>query len=78
MFPAFYLAALLAANPSFDLQDDGLKALDQQNFTQAEQIFSKLAAADPKDYSAFFNLALAEIGLKRDSQAAEHSNKCSL
>jgi len=72
LFPAFYLAALLAAGPSFDLQDDGLKALDQQNYTQAEQIFSKLAAADPKDYSAFFNLALAEIGLKRDSQAAEH------
>jgi tetratricopeptide (TPR) repeat protein len=72
LFPAFCLAALLTATPSFDLQDDGLKALDQQNYTQAEQIFAKLAAADPKDYSAFFNLALAEIGLERDSQAAEH------
>ena len=72
MYPAFYLAALLAANPPFDLQDDGLKALDQQNYTQAAEIFSKLAAADPKDFSAFFNLALAEIGLRKDSQAAEH------
>jgi tetratricopeptide (TPR) repeat protein len=72
LYPAFYLAALLAANPPFDLQDDGLKALDQQNYTQAAEIFSKLAAADPKDFSAFFNLALAEIGLRKDSQAAEH------
>ena len=68
MPPALYFALFLA----LDLQDDGLKALDQQNFAQAEQIFSKLAAADPKDYSAFFNLALAEIGLKRNSLAAEH------
>ncbi len=56
----------------FDLQDDGLKALDQQNYQQAQEIFAKLTAADPKDYYALFNLALAEIGLKQDTQAADH------
>ncbi len=66
--PVFILAALLV----IDQQDDGLKALDQQNYQLAQEIFSKLAAADPKDYSAFFNLALAEIGLKQDDKAAEH------
>jgi len=50
----------------------GLQALDRQDYHQAEQIFSKLAADDPKDYSALFNLALAESALKQDEQAVEH------
>jgi tetratricopeptide (TPR) repeat protein len=72
MRSVIYLGLLLTVGLPFDLQDDGLKALDQQNYQQAQEIFAKLSAADPKDYSAFFNLALAEIGLKRDEQAAEH------
>ncbi len=72
MLSVLYLGWLLAAGAPLDLREDGLKALDQQNFQQAQEIFAKLAAADPKDYSALFNLALAEIGLKRDEQAAEH------
>jgi tetratricopeptide (TPR) repeat protein len=72
MVSVFYLSiAVLLATPAFDLQDDGLKALDRQDYRQAQEIFSKLATSDPKDYSAVFNLALAEIGLKRDEQAAE-------
>jgi tetratricopeptide (TPR) repeat protein len=67
-----FAGLLLARGAPFDLQDDGLKALDQQNYQQAQEIFSKLAAADPKDYAALFNLALAEIGLKREPQAVEH------
>jgi tetratricopeptide (TPR) repeat protein len=50
----------------------GLAALDHQDYQQAERIFTSLAAADPKDYSAFFNLALAETALKKDEQAAGH------
>jgi tetratricopeptide (TPR) repeat protein len=50
----------------------GLRALDQKDYQQAEQIFSKLVAADPKDYSALFNLALAESALKQDDQAVNH------
>ena len=72
MLSVLFFGVLLSAGAPFDLQDDGLKALDQQNYQQAQQIFAKLAAQDPKDFSALFNLALAEIGLKQDTQAADH------
>ena len=54
------------------LQTAGLQALDRQDYQQAEQIFSKLTAVDPKDYSAIFNLALAESALKHDDLAGDH------
>jgi tetratricopeptide (TPR) repeat protein len=72
MVSSLIFGVLLMALAPLDLQDDGLKALDQQNYQQAQEIFAKLVAADPKDYSAVFNLALAEIGLKQDEKAAEH------
>ena len=72
MLSVFLFGVLLTTVAPFDQQDDGLKALDQQNYPLAQEIFAKLAAADPKDFSAFFNLALAEIGLKQDDKAAEH------
>jgi len=68
----FLFGVLLTTVAPLNQQDDGLKALDQQNYPLAQEIFAKLAAADPKDYSAFFNLALAEIGLKQDDKATEH------
>ena len=72
MFALLLLAALLVPAGEADLQAAGLQALQQQNFQQAEQIFSQIIAADPKDYSAFFNLAFAETALKKDDQAIEH------
>ena len=72
MLPVLVLGLLLVPRAPLDQQDDGLKALDQQNYPLAQEIFTKLTASDPKDYSAFFNLALAEIGLKQDGKAAEH------
>ena len=65
------LLLLLVASTaqSADLQAQGLQALDHQQFAEAEQIFSKLADQDPKDYTAFFNLALAESGLGKRDQA---------
>ncbi len=56
-------------------EDDGLKAMDRQDFQQAFQIFTKLAADDPKDYSAWFNLALAEAALQKYDQAIGHLEK---
>jgi len=50
----------------------GLQALDRGDYAAAEQIFSKLVASDPKDYSTLFNLALAETALKKDTAAIEH------
>ena len=72
LFALLFLAAHLAAVSASDPQLAGLQALDHRDYAQAEQIFSKLAEADPKDYSALFNLALAETGLKKESEAAEH------
>ena len=72
MFALLFLAALLVPAGRADLQAAGLQALQHQNFQQAEQIFSQMIAADPKDYSAFFNLAFAETALKKDDQAVEH------
>lgn len=72
MYPLLYLAWFLIQAGTSDPHAAGLQALDHQNYEQAEQIFSKIAAADPKDYSALFNLALAESALKQDDQAAEH------
>lgn len=53
-------------------EEEGLKALDRQDFQEALQIFTKLAADDPKDYGALFNLALAEAALQKDDQAIAH------
>ncbi len=64
-----FLVALLLWNPQGDPQQPGLQALDRGDFRTAEQVFSKLAAADPKDYSAFFNLALAESALHEEAKA---------
>lgn len=72
MFALLPLAWLFIQAGSVTPQAAGLQALDRQDFEQAEQIFSKLVAADPKDYSALFNLALAESALKQDDKAAEH------
>ena len=77
MFRLFFLLPLLFAggqdNPqTAGLQASGLQALDRGDYAAAEQIFSKLVAADQKDYSALFNLALAETALKKDDAAIEH------
>jgi Tfp pilus assembly protein PilF len=58
-----------------DLQADGLKALDEQRYTEAAEIFAKAIAADPKDFSAHFNLALAFTFLKKDQDAIAEYRK---
>lgn len=65
-------AFLLGAPQEADPAKTGLQALDRQDYAQAQQVFSKLAADDPKDYSALFYLALAESGLKKDGDAMGH------
>ncbi len=64
-----FLVAIVLWNAQGDAQQPGLQALDRGDFRTAEQVFSKLADADPKDYSAFFNLALAESALHEDAKA---------
>jgi tetratricopeptide (TPR) repeat protein len=66
------LAALLAlwvqsAPP--DWQAQGLKALDEKRFDAAAEAFQRAVESDPKDYTALFNLALADGFLRKDGDA---------
>jgi tetratricopeptide (TPR) repeat protein len=67
-----YLGIYLILGLQADSQAAGLQALDQKKYAEAEQIFAKAAAADPKDFSAFFNLALAETAQQKNDHAAAH------
>lgn len=69
------LGIALTAPAVTDSQAAGLAALDRNDYQQAKQIFSDLAAADARDYSVFFNLALAETALKEDDQASAHFHR---
>ena len=57
MHPSLALAVLLAFQTN--LSQQGLKALDEKQYQAAVDDFTKAIAADPKDYSLHFNLALA-------------------
>lgn len=66
----FLLLALLAQ--SANLVDDGGKALDAKQYDRAIQLFTQAAAADPRDYTAQFQLALTYSLLGRDADAIPH------
>ena len=72
MLPLLFVAVLLAIGGQNDPQAAGVRALEHQDYQQAQAVFSKLAAADSKDYFARFNLALAETALNQDEAAAAH------
>ena len=65
------LLFLQAADPNAD----GLKALDSARYGDAAAAFEKATAADPADFSAHFNLALAYGFLNRDSEAVAEYRK---
>lgn len=67
-------AALLffqAANPGVE----GMKALDEGKYEAAAEAFTKAVAADPSDYSAHFNLALAYSLLQQDARGIAEYRK---
>src|ERR1051326_862708 len=63
------LFALWVQSASPDWQLQGLKALDEKRFEAAAEAFQKAVESDPKDYTALFNLALAEGFLRKDGEA---------
>jgi Tfp pilus assembly protein PilF len=63
----FLFLALLAQ--SANVFDDGNKALDAKQYDRAIELFTQAAAADPKDYTAHFQLALTYSLLGRDREA---------
>src|SRR5947199_2743015 len=58
-----------------DFTGDGLKALDDGKYDVAAQLFAKAVEADPKDYSAHFNLALAYSFLGNDAEGIAEYRK---
>ena len=68
-------ALLLLFAPSTDYQAEGLRALDAKQYDQAVQLFTQAIQADPKDYGAHFNLALAYSFLGKDVEAIPEYQK---
>ena len=68
------LAAFLLLQTA-DVTADGLKALDEGRYEAAAQAFTKAIEADPKDYSAHFNLALAYSFLGKDAEGVAEYRK---
>jgi tetratricopeptide (TPR) repeat protein len=65
------LLFLQAANPAAE----GLKALDEGKYEAAAAAFTKAVAADPADYTAHFNLALAYSLLEEDDRGIAEYRK---
>jgi len=57
---------------SADYQAEGAKALDAKQYSTAADLFAKAVAADPQDYAAQFQLALADSLLGKDAEAISH------
>jgi tetratricopeptide (TPR) repeat protein len=72
VFFGLFFAAVMLGGGATDPQTAGLQALEHRDYQKAQEIFSQLAASNPRDYSVLFNLALAETALQKDDQAAQH------
>jgi len=73
MSPIVALALFLAFQTNFSEQ--GLKALDDKQYPAAVDDFTKGIAADPKDYSLHFNLALAYSLMGKNAEAIPEYKK---
>src|SRR2546430_6684179 len=69
-----WLAALLFFIQA-DYTSDGMKALEEGKYAEAVAAFTKAVAADPADYFAHFNLAMAHTFLHQDSEAIAEYRK---
>lgn len=79
MWPGPVIPVLLlfqsAASTAQDLGAQGLKALEQKDYPAAIEALTKAVAADPKDYSLRFNLALADSLAGRDADGIAEYRK---
>jgi tetratricopeptide (TPR) repeat protein len=60
---------------SIDYSAEGMKALEEAKYDAAVQAFQKAIEADPKDYTAHFNLALAYGMLHKDEEGVAEYRK---
>jgi len=73
MSPCIALVFLLAFQANFTEQ--GLKALDEKRYPAAVDSLTQAVAADPKDYSLHFNLALAYSLMGKHAEAIPEYKK---
>jgi tetratricopeptide (TPR) repeat protein len=73
MAPLAAIIVLAAFQPNY--YQDGLKALDAQQYQAAADDFTKALVADPKDFTAHFNLAFALSMLNRDADSIAEYQK---
>ena len=69
------LAVLFLLVQASDFAAEGLKALESGEYSTAAEAFRKVVAADPSDYGAHFNLALAYGFLGRDEDGIAEYRK---
>lgn len=69
------MAVALFFLQAVDYSSEGMKALDEGKYEAAVQSFSKAIDADPKDYTAHFNLALAYGLLHKDGEGIAEYRK---
>jgi tetratricopeptide (TPR) repeat protein len=65
------LATVLLFAPQQDFLAEGLRALDANQPAAAEQLLRQAVQADPNDFSAHFNLALALGQQQKDAEAIQ-------
>jgi tetratricopeptide (TPR) repeat protein len=73
MYPSIALALFLAFQTNFSEQ--GLKALDEKRYPAAVENLTQAIAADPKNYSLHFNLALAFSLMGKNAEAISEYKK---
>jgi tetratricopeptide (TPR) repeat protein len=73
MYPSIALLLWLAFQTNFSEQ--GLKALDEKRYPDAVSSLTQAIAADPKDYSLHFNLALANSLMGKNAEAIPEYKK---
>src|SRR5579863_1035548 len=73
MYLSIALVLFLAFQTNFSQQ--GLKALDEKRYPEAVQSLTQAIAADPKDYSLHFNLALAYSLMGKHAEAIPEYKK---
>ncbi len=62
------VAAVLFFLQAPDFTSEGMKALEDKRYEAAAQAFAQAVAADPKDYFAHFNLAMAYSLMHKDAE----------
>jgi tetratricopeptide (TPR) repeat protein len=73
MWPSVVLVLFLALQSNY--YEQGMKALDEKRYQEAVDNLINAIAAEPKDYSLHFNLALAYSLLGKDAEAIPEYKK---